>query len=428
MQPQRVFFSKSDFSTGEDGEKSEEMNINIVIYGLSGVMCEHHKETVTTPIFGIRDKSSKGDSSASTQSTDPVSSEELTVLSNINAPTTAVVSYRKKAYSSQTALETFLPSIPLKYPTKSNGSKYRYHASWPCEQTSLTKDESAIERSSFSFTRVMKQAAFVPGNVARSNYVHETLELRINLSRGTELIHLGAATVVFTGEEEGEVQMIIPARPVAEKSKKLSKNKVKTKSNKYGFFSGDLTRRFFLSQNATLKIGVKAVPQEALDKAAERERTVALERERNENRIRKLLGSTDLKEMVKNMGQNMGKMNLQGGMDRLFNTDDLEGLEEDLPVEDMLQNLFCGTAFCGAENACQAINRCQPLVAPYDKVPSEIDTVDWSKLGIQSIISSVSDGDSSDDSNSEQSDEEDDEEELDLDEYNVEPSDYRRYT
>lgn len=382
--PQRVFFSRSEHSDGpqydaEDSDKFELMNVTVVIYGLSGLICE--KDADCKKRFQNRSKPSRKRKDAasrvsgSTISTfDPSTSEEGEMMDRFGAPTTAVVSYRKNTYSSQTALETFLPSVPLHLPMASSGLKYRYQASWPSEQSTLNRDESAMERSSFHFTRCMKQESYVPGVGAGSNYVHETLELRINMSRGTELLRLGCATLVISGEEEGEVQMNIPAKPLPQKQKKLTKNRIKTKSNKYGFFSSDLSSRFYLDENATLRVGVRVVPQDSL--------RMVQERERKENDLRRVLGSQELKQAA----ESFAEMNLRSGEAKrgLFNRESLVGSipgEEDARSDGIFQSIFCGAMLCGA-----GIDR----DSEKSDVPREIHAFDFGHLGVGSLVSSVS--------------------------------------
>jgi hypothetical protein len=388
QQPQRVFFSKSDYSDGscyeeEDSDNFELMNVTIVIYGVSGIMCEKQTEKRRKPKIGTRDRSmedSFGRISGSTISSfDPSASEVGALMEYIGAPTTAVVSYRKNTYSSQTALETFLPSVPINNPMSSIGSRYRYQASWPSEQSALARDDSALVRSSFKLTRCMKQEAFVPGAGIGSNYVHETLELKINLSRGTELLRLGTATLVLTGEEEGEIQIIVPVKAI-DLSKKMNKKRVKVQPNKYGFFSGDSTRRFFLDENSTLRVGIRVLPQDTV--------MAAEDRERKENDLRQMLGSRNLKEMV----QSMGDLNVMNGELRMNHYEDND-FTEATPSDDgpkssnIFQNLFSCGALCATN--CSANLRHDDAM-PDDYVPREIHAEDNRELGLQSLISSVS--------------------------------------
>ena len=219
----------------DDEDKFELMNVTVVVYGLNGILCEKEPTKKKRQKLGRRGDSShrRGDRSvgksiaggSTISSLDVSTASDESFLDNPNAPTTAVVSFRKNAFSSHTSLETFLPSIPLSLPSSTMGNKSRYGASWPSEQSELVGDSDNIARSSFKLTRCMQQEAFVPGETrataasAVSNYVKETMELRINLSRGTELVPLGTASIVISGDEEGEVQMHVPTQPTQNKPK-----------------------------------------------------------------------------------------------------------------------------------------------------------------------------------------------------------------
>ena len=279
-----------------DTNKFELMHVTVIIYGLSGILCE--KEPVKLKRFGKKaavlkagESESKGSTVRSSVSTissiDASAIEEAAFIDNPNAPTTAVVSFRKNAFSSQTAMESFLPSTPLQIPSSFNGLKVRYAASWPADESSLVRDQTSIERSSLKLIRCMQQEPFVPGRSrsgAVTNYVHETIELHLNLNRGKEMIPLGTAALVLSGDEEGEVQMNVPAKPLRLKAKKLAqkrfKSKSKSKTNKHGYFSNDSSRRFFLDENATLRVGVQVIPQEALKVAEERDKQLKVAEDR----------------------------------------------------------------------------------------------------------------------------------------------------
>jgi hypothetical protein len=400
----RNSFAKSDTYdytqqyTMDDDDKFELMNVTIVVYGLSGIVCEKEVAKKKRSKFGLgKDKSSKisekfGNSistkaySGSTISSVGVSaSDEGTFIEKSNAPTTAVVSYRKNAFSSQTSLETFLPSLPMHHPTSLLGSKFRYGASWPSEQSTLTRDEASIERSSFKLTRCMKQGMFVAGVGAGSNYVHETLELRINLSRGTELIRLGTASLVISGEEEGEVQINVPLKPIVHKSKKTHisrfKGKAKAKSNKYGYFCNDPSRRYFLDDNATLRVGIQVIPEHAM--------RLAEEREKKENDLRKMLGSNDLKQAIGGLGgknaerhrvpfQHFAFMDVLPDMDQ-------RGRERELSPQSIFPNFLCGAMGLCIPDSMAPEPKASSL--PVEMIHTTNDMVDF---GVASLISSVS--------------------------------------
>eukprot|EP00537_Pseudo-nitzschia_pungens_P003954 CAMPEP_0172367924 /NCGR_PEP_ID=MMETSP1060-20121228/24659_1 /TAXON_ID=37318 /ORGANISM="Pseudo-nitzschia pungens, Strain cf. cingulata" /LENGTH=429 /DNA_ID=CAMNT_0013092349 /DNA_START=88 /DNA_END=1377 /DNA_ORIENTATION=- len=261
-----IFSPSNNYKYDENRkEKFQLMNVKIVIYGLNGIMCEHVPSK--KPKFGRKE----------------TLINESNKMKELNS-TTAVVSCKKNGTDNKILFEKFLPSMPLGRPFAMSLNKVRYAASWPSEQLSLHQEEGAKERSSFEITRCMKQSAFAPGVGVGSNYCHETLEVGINISRGTELIRLGTALIVIDGEEEGEVVMNIPAIPFPSNNKKLKKRK-----NKYGYFLDDPSRRFFLENNSVMKIGVQVIPEEAIRFARKKEK----EKMRKESELNELLEKDD---------------------------------------------------------------------------------------------------------------------------------------
>eukprot|EP00536_Pseudo-nitzschia_multiseries_P003958 jgi/Psemu1/8918/gm1.8918_g len=264
--------------------KFELMNVKIVVYALNGVMCEHVGTPASLTPRGML-KTTKSRAA-------PITTES-SKMKELNS-TTAVVSCKKNGTNNQIPFENFLPSLPLGRPSAMSLNKVRYAASWPSEQLSLHQEEGAKQRSSFDISRSMKQSTFAPGVGAGSNYCHETLEVGINISRGTELIRLGTALMVIDGEEEDEVIMNIPAIPLPLNGKKLKKRK-----SKYGYFSDDPSRRFFLDNTSVLKIGVQVIPEDAMRFARKKEK----EKIRQESELNELLEDNDfIVDLIQKIG------------------------------------------------------------------------------------------------------------------------------
>ena len=412
-QPHQVFFSNSNISDGPcvDDETVcdtfELVNVTVVIYRVTGVVCELESAPKRRPTFGIRDNSVSSRSAHSSRlsrvTTSPLSpsvaDRDASIVSDHlgNILTTAVVSYRRNTYSNQTALETFLPSIPISSPPRYVGMKHRFQASWPSDQPA--NDESAIARSSVVVARCMKQEAYVPGVVMGSNYVHEKIELQVHLSRGTELLKLGTATVVVSGEEEGERLMFIPIKP-SDSKKTYSKKHMKTKSSKYGYFSGDKSRRFYLDDNSTLRIGVRIHRQASAE-----------EKERNENHARNSLKSGELKKMVQNWGHlNNSKVEIGADCRPALQP------QQRTPVaapNGLFQNLFSCGVLCDMDTSSKVI----PLP---DDVPMEIQAIKHGNLEIEANMSSVSESTDGSGEESEESEYSSDDSSDESDEY-IEP-------
>lgn len=421
-QPQQVFFSNSDISDGpcfEDdesvGDRYEMMSVTVVIYGLAGIMCEKDEEYAKRrPTLGAPKSISSKISVPSSRVTGSTLSSTMSpsmmggdrhLSEYVGAPTTAVVSYRKNKYSSQTALETYLPSVPIGIPSSStNGQKQRYQAFWPVEQSSAAQDTSALARSSVVVTRPMTKENLTAGDAIGSKYVHERLELQIKMSRGTELLNLGTATIIISGEEqEGERLMIVPIKPMV-LQKKRSKKRVRAKPNQYGYFSGDLTRKFYIDGSSTLKVGVRVTP---------RQTSVSTGKlgENSENELRKYLHSGGLKNMVQQLGTlKMGEAIATEGdypVGRAQHQDELVDANKEVS-QSFFQNLLsCGALWNTGKNN---------LFSTTEDVPVEIHAFQYNgPLGIGSNISSVSESTDGSDGSCETSEESDDIEDLDLD-------------
>ena len=366
-------------------DKFELMNVKLVIYGLTGLICEQEptkkqkfgkKETSSPAIRGFVRKEIK--SLVSSVDTDVQSLAEQS-NKEVLGSTTAVVSCQKNGTSNQISLETFLPSLPLGHPIATNFNKVRYAASWPSEQSVLYQDDGAKERSAFEVTRCMKQAAFIPGVGAGSNYCHETLGVGINISRGTELIRLGTALIVINGEEEGEVYMNIPTTPFV-----LNRKKLKKKKNKYGYFSNDSSRRYFLDDNSVLKVGVQVIPEEAMRFAREKEE----KRTKKENELNELLEQDNLKDLLQQMGDdNLDREGIQIKSLPINPGTTANGIISEHKAQ---SNSFFPDIFCGSIPTSWIPNFLKrPETEP--DIPMEIITDNnLDQLAIHSLISSVS--------------------------------------
>eukprot|EP00540_Astrosyne_radiata_P007679 CAMPEP_0116860850 /NCGR_PEP_ID=MMETSP0418-20121206/22662_1 /TAXON_ID=1158023 /ORGANISM="Astrosyne radiata, Strain 13vi08-1A" /LENGTH=464 /DNA_ID=CAMNT_0004495339 /DNA_START=84 /DNA_END=1476 /DNA_ORIENTATION=+ len=179
------------------------------------------------------------------------------------APVTAVISYRRNI--SNSCISSHLPSHRLATPSSKDGCINRYTAQWPAsdipQHESLRQPEHThsslsqfnadlaaqlelqeqirdipqlqqaassgglLERSTFTLLRVMMKESYDRGIHGRGamvpHYVHERIELQINLSKGSESIPLGVATLVVSGEEEGPITMNLPAKAIRFKGKKM---------------------------------------------------------------------------------------------------------------------------------------------------------------------------------------------------------------
>ena len=284
------------FEAGES--EFELMHVKVTVLGLTGIICEKipaKKLPSTAPkasgptgkLLSPHGGSVSEDSTLT--SLDLYSDDTSALTTKDGTPTTAVVSYRRNVSNSETTIVSHLPSMPLGMPTSSFGFVNRFIASWPAETAiPLLHEDDIVEQSTFTLLRVMMRQPFTSGDTRASTnistYVQDTIDLEIKLARGTELIPLGVATLVFSGDEEAPVVVNVSAKPVLVKNgkatvvgassrsqKKSRAPKIFRKSGTSPCFASDPSRKFTLDDNATLRVSIQTIPQRTL-KAAEASR------------------------------------------------------------------------------------------------------------------------------------------------------------
>lgn len=242
------------------------MNITITIYGITGILCEEKPTKKSKRRSSVKPSKSKEEAPKS-------KNNEASSENNFVIPTTVAASIKRNAISSQTVIETFYPSKPLKIET-TPGLATNLCGIW---QTPTFVGLEGIEeipdpQSSFQILRMMMKKPYSKNHVLVQNYIHEQVQIGINLCRGGELMRLGVATLIITGEEEGQVMMHVPTRPVSNPGiqckKHTSRNmKKEVRRNKFSFSNDD--KIFRLDENASLYLGVQVNPQRDVE-AAER--------------------------------------------------------------------------------------------------------------------------------------------------------------
>eukprot|EP00542_Grammatophora_oceanica_P015787 CAMPEP_0194032762 /NCGR_PEP_ID=MMETSP0009_2-20130614/5628_1 /TAXON_ID=210454 /ORGANISM="Grammatophora oceanica, Strain CCMP 410" /LENGTH=505 /DNA_ID=CAMNT_0038673293 /DNA_START=48 /DNA_END=1565 /DNA_ORIENTATION=+ len=268
----------------------ELMHVKITVLGLSGILrtrSNKKKKKDRMLMNGMDVKSpssytssmmpSKKDFSAKmNRSSSTISS--LSMQNDGATPTTAVISFKRNVTSSALSITSHLPSLPLGLPTSMVGTKSRYVASWPAgtAPNASAVDADLAEHSTFTLSRVMMKEQYLPerSGTLMSGYVHETIDLTINLSRGREIIPLGVASLVISGDEEGTLYMNLPAKAVRvvgkkqfiynrreeeEKKRAMTPRMFKTRPKKIRFKS-DPQSYYTLDENASLKVSVQVFP------------------------------------------------------------------------------------------------------------------------------------------------------------------------
>lgn len=277
--------SQGPWQEAREGE-FEMMDISLTAIGLTGIVSE-----------AIQTKKKKGNVSSKLKRTSTLRRGRAASIGQSSSmasfednpphiPVTAVASFFKFVTSNKTSIGTHIPSLDLAVPTSSFGNTSRYVASWasPGENRLTPGERREFKRpgsngASFQFSRVMKRQ-IVPGSwdgedrsVIEKTFIHETMDILVGLTRGSEMIPLGVATLVITGEELGEVQMSLPVKvgpeaiqnmDGAENLRKSHKNLFKRackKRKKGAYFKNSPTSRYRLDGTSSLCVLVKTVPR-----------------------------------------------------------------------------------------------------------------------------------------------------------------------
>ena len=201
-------------------------------------------------------------------------------------PVTAIVSFLKNVSSCQT-IATHLPSLPIGAPSYSERSKeYNFIARWPVD---FDPDGDAL--STLKISRLMRRD-FIPiehyaadSNDLKLGFVAEEIELVISLMQGSEMLTLGKANLVITGEENQEMVVDLPVNnmkshekenkeklrqrspsPFRRSASPFRRNTTKqatknSKALKRVSFTGDPKKRYRLSEHAVVRVQVQVIPQ-----------------------------------------------------------------------------------------------------------------------------------------------------------------------
>ncbi len=196
-------------------------------------------------------------------------------------PVNAFISCMKNVSKSR-QIATHVPSLPLSIPAANFGDKlHNFLVRWPADF-----DPEGDALSTFKLSRLMKKDAYYSdydiSASASSGYVPEEIELFIGLMRGSEMIKLGKANLVISGNESSEMLIDLPvipdmdtgtnktrdASPVPLKrssSKLFGRKKDGTSSKKSApkprSFPSDSRRKYHFSEHSMIRLQVQLVPE-----------------------------------------------------------------------------------------------------------------------------------------------------------------------
>ena len=252
-------YSGGDSRQMKDNSPSEFrwMDISVSVLGLTGIMM-HEKN-----------KKKKEKNTRKTKRVDSTSHSYSTEDED-GFPVKAVVSFFK--HVNNTAIASHLPSLTIRpVPTSDSDDdgKNRFNATWPTDF-----DPLGNELSTFKCSRMMKIEDEGHGDMKQYRPSHtplmipERLQLTVGLTRGSEMLNVGSATVVVTGEEAQDVQVNIPISLTEKGSNSSKKSKKKAaKPIKPAVFDNDPQKKYQLNGNACLKLLLRVTPIEPKLKA-----------------------------------------------------------------------------------------------------------------------------------------------------------------
>lgn len=232
------------------------MEISVAVLGLTGIMTENkarkQSKKKAKEKRGNNDKISTASSCSSSYSME----------GDDGVPVKAVVSFFKYVNNSKTAIASHLPSLSVQHVDTTSNGLCQLSAFWPNDF-----DPLGNELSTFKFTRMMQ----IENEGHRTNkyrsvdtpmLIPERVQLKVSLTRGSEMVTVGYATLVVSGDETQDMQMNLPIslERVEENDKATWKNR---KTIKPTAFSKDpFKRHYFLNGHSRLKVLLHVSPVE----------------------------------------------------------------------------------------------------------------------------------------------------------------------
>jgi len=247
------------------------MDITVSVLGLTGIMMQTKKGK-----DGTREASMSVSDSLSSESTSTQNSDDL------NTHVAALASFYKNVTNSETSIASHMPSLALRAPSSDIANeKYRYTATWPTDF-----DPSGNELSTFKCARLMRKERLSREYIQREDgassvmaFVPEKVQLNIGLRRGSEIITLGSAMILITGEETDDIHVSLPINTTKvehqeefggklkkARSKMFGKSSTKKKKRKPISFTKAPRRKYNLDDNASLNVLIRVTPSHYQEK------------------------------------------------------------------------------------------------------------------------------------------------------------------
>jgi len=167
----------------------------------------------------------------------------------INAPpTAAVVSFSRRVISNRNLISTHIPSYPITRPTSTFGFVSRYVASWSGDEEHNSYNGTIAQNPcTITITRLLRQNA-------TGEFTPETVDIRIGLVAGQEMIFLGVARCRVMGSTRGEIETKLQVR-------RLANPKSGSKKATVGF-QNSKNVRYTIDDNSELSVKMTVVEED----------------------------------------------------------------------------------------------------------------------------------------------------------------------
>jgi len=231
------------------------MDIKIKIYSLSGVK-SYVDTNSRNKRFSTSQKERKGKERPSYRRDGAAKTRKT--------PVTAVVSCEEYVGESNYPVETYLPSQTIPRPRTAQKGQ---NQTVPWDTSSRTSSPRGFEQA-FLISRVMQRQLYVRKERTRiiESYLPETVNIKVGIACGKDVITMGTASIAITGDEECETTTHVPVRliPYAQKRFRRQRKKERTRDQVEKSFPTDPSFKVSFTQNTALKVGVQARVREKL--------------------------------------------------------------------------------------------------------------------------------------------------------------------
>jgi len=249
------------------GGRAPMMDITVTVLNLTGIIMHAKKGK-----DGMKENVMKSTMSASNLIIDSIPKQGT---NEISMPVAVLASFYKNVANSETSIASHMASLPLRAPSPDiDNEKYQHTATWPTDF-----DPSGNELSAFKCSRLTKKGPTREYDRREDSVssvmgiIPEKIQLKIGLRQGSEIITLGSAVILITGEESDDIIVSLPINTAKieeqeifggklkkSRSKIFGKSSTKKKKLKPVSFTKGPRRKYVLDDNSSLNVLIRVAP------------------------------------------------------------------------------------------------------------------------------------------------------------------------